>query len=81
VLSVRDNGPGMTTETAQRAFEPFYTTKPAGQGTGLGMAQVREFALNAGGDVRVETAPGAGTAVHLYLRVLGRIEAPEQDLP
>jgi C4-dicarboxylate-specific signal transduction histidine kinase len=75
VLSVRDDGPGMTAEVARQVFEPFFTTKPAGQGTGLGLAQVREFAVNAGGDVRIETAPGAGTAVHLYLRVLGRIEA------
>jgi signal transduction histidine kinase len=73
-LSVRDDGPGMTAEVARRMFEPFYTTKPTGQGTGLGLAQVKQFALNAGGDVKVETAPGAGTTLHLYLRVLGRMQ-------
>ena len=74
VLSVSDNGPGMTKELAARVFEPFFTTKQSGRGTGLGLAQVREFAQSAGGCVRVETAPGAGTVMKVYLRVLGNID-------
>jgi C4-dicarboxylate-specific signal transduction histidine kinase len=75
ILSVTDNGPGMTAELAAQVFEPFFTTKGSGAGTGLGLAQVQEFAASAGGCVRVETAPGAGTVMNLYLRVLGRIDA------
>lgn len=75
VLSVRDTGPGMSEELASKVFDPFFTTKQAGQGTGLGLAQARDFANDTGGDVRVETAPGAGTTMNLYLRVLGRISA------
>jgi signal transduction histidine kinase len=77
LLTVTDNGPGMTTEVASQVFEAFFTTKQAGQGTGLGLSQVREFARNAGGDARVQTAPGVGTTISLYLRVLGRIECGE----
>lgn len=78
ILSVRDDGPGMSQELASKVFDPFFTTKQAGQGTGLGLAQAREFANNTGGDVRVETAPGAGTTMNLYLRVLGRINAADR---
>lgn len=76
VLSVRDNGPGMCADTAVKAFEPFFTTKPAGEGTGLGLAQVKDFAIKAGGDARVVTLPGQGTTVSVYLRILGRVAAP-----
>ncbi len=74
VISVTDNGPGMPDELAKRIFEPFFTTKKTGLGTGLGLAQVQEFAVNAGGGVRVETSPGDGTCMKLYLRILGRID-------
>lgn len=78
VLSVTDNGQGIPADLATRIFEPFFTTKQRGQGTGLGLAQVQEFAANAGGCVRVETTPGAGTVMNVYLRILGSIN-PEQD--
>lgn len=74
VLSVTDDGPGMAQELAAKVFEPFFTTKQAGRGTGLGLAQVLEFAQSAGGCARLTTAPGAGTCVTLYLRVLGHID-------
>ncbi|AWK89387.1 PAS domain-containing sensor histidine kinase [Azospirillum thermophilum] len=67
VLSVADTGVGMTPEVADRAFEPFFTTKPVGQGTGLGLSQLYGFARQSGGDVRIDSAPGRGTTVTLYL--------------
>ncbi|MEX6678020.1 ATP-binding protein [Pseudomonas sp. W2Oct36] len=77
VVSVRDNGPGMAPEIAGRVFEPLFTTKATGQGTGLGLAQAKDFAIKSGGDARIETAPGAGTTVSLYLRILGCIATSE----
>lgn len=77
VLSVSDDGPGMAPQVAEQVFEPFFTTKATGQGTGLGLAQVREFAVNAGGGVRVQTALGVGTTMRVYLRVLGRIDGAQ----
>jgi signal transduction histidine kinase len=77
VVSVRDNGPGMTAEVAHQVFEPFFTTKAVGEGTGLGLAQARDFAIKSGGDARIDTAPGAGTTVSLYLRILGCIATSE----
>ncbi|MBX9622319.1 MAG: PAS domain S-box protein [Gemmataceae bacterium] len=67
VLTVRDTGCGMTDEVRARVFEPFYTTKGVGQGTGLGLAVVHGVAERAGGGVAVESAPGAGSAFHVYL--------------
>jgi signal transduction histidine kinase len=75
VLSVSDSGTGMSTDLAAKIFEPFFTTKERGKGTGLGLSQVREFAENAGGIVRVNTAPDKGTTVSLYLKALGRIDS------
>ncbi|WP_213880566.1 ATP-binding protein [Pseudomonas sp. dw_358] len=75
VLSVSDNGPGMSEAVAAQVLEPFFTTKAEGQGTGLGLAQVQEFAASAGGLVRIATALGAGTTMSLYLRVIGRVDA------
>jgi signal transduction histidine kinase len=77
VVSVQDNGPGMTCEIARRVFEPFFTTKATGRGTGLGLAQAKDFAIKSGGDARIETAPGAGTTVSLYLRILGCMATAE----
>jgi PAS domain S-box-containing protein len=66
-LSVCDTGIGMPPDILAHAFEPFFTTKPSGQGTGLGLSQVYGFASQSKGTVRLESAPGAGTSVHLYL--------------
>ncbi|MCD5994831.1 GAF domain-containing protein [Pseudomonas sp. CDFA 602] len=74
VLSVTDNGPGIPQELVTRIFEPFFTTKKTGLGTGLGLAQVQEFAVSAGGGVRVENSPGGGASMNIYLRILGRID-------
>jgi signal transduction histidine kinase/CheY-like chemotaxis protein len=66
-ISVADNGTGMTEEVRARAFEPFFTTKEVGRGSGLGLAQVLGFAQQSGGGVRIESRPGAGTTVRVYL--------------
>jgi signal transduction histidine kinase/CheY-like chemotaxis protein len=67
MLSVLDNGAGMTQETLRRAFDPFFTTKADGTGTGLGLAMVRGFARQAGGHVIIDSEPGRGTILRIYL--------------
>jgi PAS domain S-box-containing protein len=67
MLRVTDSGSGMPPEVVARAFDPFYTTKPQGQGTGLGLSMVYGFARQSGGQVHIESTPGRGTAVTIYL--------------
>ena len=67
VVAVADTGSGMSPAVLARAFDPFFTTKPVGQGTGLGLSQVHGFARQSGGLVRIESLPGQGTTVLLYL--------------
>jgi signal transduction histidine kinase/CheY-like chemotaxis protein len=67
VLSVRDNGCGMTDDVKARVFEPFYTTKDVGKGSGLGLPQVQGFAAQSNGAVMIESAVGHGTTVTLLL--------------
>ena len=66
-LAVRDNGSGMAPETVAQAFEPFFTTKEVGQGSGLGLSQVYGFAHQSAGHVTLDSAPGRGTVVTLFL--------------
>jgi two-component system NtrC family sensor kinase len=66
-IIVADTGTGMDAETAAKAIEPFFTTKGVGHGTGLGLSQVYGFAKQSGGDLRIETMPGLGTAVEILL--------------
>lgn len=71
-LTLEDDGCGMDEDTRRHAFEPFFTTKPRERGSGLGLATVRGFAERSGGFVTLETAPGRGTRVELYLPRDGR---------
>ena len=66
-LSVSDTGSGMTPEVIRRAFDPFFTTKPIGQGTGLGLSMIYGFAQQSGGHAQIDSEPGRGTMVSLYL--------------
>ncbi|HEX5205411.1 MAG TPA: PAS domain S-box protein [Actinoplanes sp.] len=66
-LRVSDTGTGMPPEVIERAFEPFYTTKPAGKGTGLGLATVYGIITAAGGDLSIYSEPGLGTTFTILL--------------
>jgi signal transduction histidine kinase len=67
MLAMRDTGIGMSSEVIARACDPFFTTKGAGEGTGLGLSQVRDFVRQARGHIAIESEPGLGTTVRLYL--------------
>ncbi len=66
-ICVRDNGPGMSGAVKNHAFEPFFTTKDIGKGTGLGLSMVYGFAQQSGGFARIESEPGQGTSIMIYL--------------
>jgi PAS domain S-box-containing protein len=66
-IAIADTGSGMPESVKERAFEPFFTTKDAGRGTGLGLSTVYGFARQSRGGVTLDSAPGAGTTVTLYI--------------
>ncbi|QXI02945.1 PAS domain-containing protein [Pseudomonas monsensis] len=74
MLAVSDNGTGMTPSVRSKAFDPFFTTKPIGQGTGLGLSMIYGFAQQSGGHVSLDSLPGQGTCVRLYLPRLYALE-------
>jgi CheY-like chemotaxis protein len=72
---VADTGAGMSAETLARAGEPFFTTKPVGRGTGLGLAMARSFAEGSGGRMTIGSKPGCGTRITLWLPAMAEAAA------
>src|SRR5205085_295669 len=68
-LCVADTGAGMDRDTLARAAEPFFTTKGPGKGTGLGLSMVHGMVAQSGGALRLDSAPGKGTRVEIWLPV------------
>jgi len=66
-LSITDTGCGMTPEVLDKIFDPFYTTKAPGEGTGLGMSMVYGFVKQSGGEIRIDSRPGQGTTITILL--------------
>jgi len=80
VISVSDTGQGMSADILNRAFEPFFTTKPPGVGTGLGLAQVYGFCVQAGGDVEVASKLRVGTTVSMLLPATAKTVLPAEPV-
>ncbi|MGH7031654.1 MAG: ATP-binding protein [Stellaceae bacterium] len=76
-VCVTDTGAGMPPDVVARAFDPFFTTKPSGVGTGLGLSMIYGFAQQSGGQARIDSEPGRGTTVRLYLPRHAAEEASE----
>jgi PAS domain S-box-containing protein len=84
-FTVRDDGRGMTEEVRRRAVEPFFSTRPVGEGAGLGLSMAEGFARQSGGSLEIESEPGRGARVTLWLPVregaaTGRTREPEGGL-
>ncbi len=75
-IAIIDEGRGMTPEVAAKAIEPFFTTKPLGRGTGLGLSQVYGFVRQSGGDFNIRTSEETGTTVEILLPRYGGEELP-----
>ncbi|WP_406238552.1 response regulator [Acetobacter orientalis] len=76
VVQVMDTGVGMTEEMQARIFDPFFTTKDMGQGTGMGLSMIYGFINHCGGEVRVDSVPGGGTSIELWLPAMAATNQP-----
>jgi PAS domain S-box-containing protein len=79
-VQIEDTGAGMSEEVINRAYEPFFTTKPIGKGTGLGLSQIHGFAAQSGGWTELSSRPGEGTTVRIYLpRATSELKPPAME--
>lgn len=78
---VEDTGRGMTAETATRAFEPFFSTKPRGQGTGIGLATAYRVVTEAGGRIDIDSSPGEGARFSIRLPLASAPQASGINVP
>jgi signal transduction histidine kinase/CheY-like chemotaxis protein len=82
-VSIEDTGTGIAADQLEHVFEPFFTTKGVGKGTGLGLSQVYGFAAQSGGEARIDSEVGKGTALTIILPASGKalIVAPQDERP
>jgi CheY-like chemotaxis protein len=78
LIEVADTGCGMPAKVIERAFEPFFTTKPTGQGTGLGLSMAYGFVKQTGGEILLDSEPGRGTTVRIFLPPCAEHEEQQQ---
>jgi len=77
IILIRDNGCGMDEHQLRHCMDPFYTTKPVGQGTGLGLSSANSYIKQLGGAMEIESRPGAGTLVRIHLPLQSKTKAVE----
>jgi CheY-like chemotaxis protein len=80
-IRIRDTGMGMDEDSLQHAFEPFYTTKEIGRGTGLGLSTVYGIVRQSGGEISIDSQAGSGTQISILLPVVAKSEAFNSDSP
>lgn len=81
VLSIKDDGIGMTEDTRRHAFEPFYTDRPDGEGTGLGLSMVYGFVTQSGGNIEIRSAMGQGTTIVIRVPILDTPPVAKPKIP